>query len=511
MSNNAKLLWEKVNWTLTEQRVTNIQKRIYKHSKLGNKGMVTFLQNLLITSLDAKLLAVRRVTVENKGKFTPGVDLKIYTTPEEKIQLVKSLKVDGKAVPIRRVWIPKPGKKDMRPLGIPIIKDRAKQKLVLMALEPEWEAKFEPNSYGFRPGRSCQDAIEAIFLTMRKKGEAESHKHVLDADLKGCFDNIDHDYLINKLNTSTRIANQIRAWLKAGIFEGLSLEPPYPDIPPNEKGTPQGGIISPFLSNVALHGMETHLKEWICNQTWAVSKRHQLYKTNKIKSITLVRYADDFVVIHKNKDIILKAQEALQEWLNQTSKLKFNTEKTKVVDSNQGFNFLGFSIITHKRGKTSKCKIYPSKKNVHRIIKNIGETCRKFRSISTYDLIDILRPKIFGWANYYKYCECQKTFCKVNNAIFNILRSWVFRRDRRHGRKEIKEKYFPNGRTYSFDKRTYKDNWVLVGRKKVKGGKIEEKWLPKITWVKSAKYIKVASTNSVYDTNEAYWALRTAK
>lgn len=511
MSNNKQLLWDKVDWNLVEERVTKIQKRIYKLSKLGNKGQVLFLQNLLINSLDAKLLAVRRVTVENTGKSTPGIDLKTYTTSKEKAQLVKNLRVDGKAVPIRRVWIPKPGKTEMRPLGIPIIKDRAKQKLVLMALEPEWEAKFEANSYGFRPGRSCQDAIEAIFISMRNKGEIENHKYVLDADLKGCFDNIDHDYLIQKLNTSPRIANQIRAWLKAGIFEGLSLDPPYPDLPANEKGTPQGGVISPFLSNVALHGMETYLKEWICTQTWEVTKRHQLYKANKIKSISVVRYADDFVVIHKNKNIVLKAQEALQNWLDQTSKLKFNTQKTKVVDSNQGFNFLGFSVITHKRGKTSKCKVYPAKKNVHRIIKNIGDVCRKYRSISTYDLIDILRPKLFGWANYYKYCECQKIFSKVNAGVFNILRSWVFRRDRRHGRITVKEKYFPTGRTYSFNNRTYKDNWVLVGKKKKKGGEVVEKWLPKISWVKSSKYVKVTGTSSVYDTNEAYWALRTTK
>lgn len=514
MNNKETLLWDQINWTLIEQRVTKIQKRIYKQSKLGNKGAVVFLQNLLITSLDAKLLAVRRVTLENQGKHTPGIDLK--TTSAEKAKLVKSLHIDGKALPIRRVWIPKPGKKDMRPLGIPIIKDRAKQKLVLMALEPEWEAKFEPNSYGFRPGRRSQDAIEAIFMSLRNKGEANSNKYVLDADLKGCFDNIDHDYLIKKLNTSPKISNQIRAWLKAGIFEGQKLDPPYPaacatTFGRSAEGTPQGGVISPFLSNVALHGMEEYLKDWICNQTWEVTKTHQLYKANKIKSISIIRYADDFVIIHKDKNIVLKAQEVLQKWLDQTSKLKFNTEKTSVINSNNGFNFLGFSIITHKRGRTSKCKIYPAKKNVQRITKNIGEVCRKFRSISTYDLIEILRPRILGWANYYKYCECQETFSKVNMLIFNILRAWVFRRDRRHGRIVNKEKYFPSGRTYAFDNRLYKDNWVLVGKKKAKKGEVQEKWLPKIAWVKSSKYIKVASNNSVYDTNDAYWALRTTK
>lgn len=200
MNNANKVLWDKVDWKSVESRVDRVQKRIYKQSLVGNKHRVHFLQKVLISSLDAKLLAVRRVTTENKGKYTAGIDKKTYSTSEQKMRLVETLSIDGKAVPIRRVWIPKPGKADLRPLGIPIIRDRAKQKLVLMALEPEWEAKFEPNSYGFRPGRSCQDAIEAIFLMLRNKGGTKISKYVLDADLKGCFDNINHEYLLEKLD-----------------------------------------------------------------------------------------------------------------------------------------------------------------------------------------------------------------------------------------------------------------------------------------------------------------------
>jgi len=190
--NESKILWNSIDWRAVEKRVFGIQERIYKASLSSKFGEVTFLQNLLISSLDAKLLSVKRVTTDNKGKKTPGLDKNLYLSPVAKMRLVSQLSVDGKAAPIRRVWIPKPGKTDLRPLGIPIIKDRAKQKLVLLALEPEWEARFEPNSYGFRPGRSCHDAIEAIFLSLRARKDNQPFKYVLDADLKGCFDNIDH-------------------------------------------------------------------------------------------------------------------------------------------------------------------------------------------------------------------------------------------------------------------------------------------------------------------------------
>ena len=512
MSIRQKLVWDLLQWGPIEARISKIQKRIYKHSAAGNKGRVLFLQDLLINSLDAKLLAVRKVTT-NKHKKTPGLYGKLYTTPKEKVQLVESLSVDGKAVPIRRVWIPKPGKPEKRTLGIPTIKDRAKQKLVLMALEPEWEARFEPNSYGFRPGRSTHDGIEAIFKMLRRQRKENQvlGKFILNADLKGCFDNINHDYLLKTLNCSPRISSQVKAWLDAGIFEGLVLDPPYSDLDPSLMGTPRGGIISPFLANVTLHGMENFLKEWILSQSWPMTSRHENYSINKEKSIGFVRYADDFVVIHKDKEIVEKAKTALQSWLANTSQLKFNETKTKVVYSANGFNFLGFSIINLVKNKTNKVKIYPSKKNQVKLVKAIGETCRKYRSISAFNLVKALRPKMLGWANYFRYSECQEVFSKMDSLIFAILRAWVFRRDRRHGRIYLKEKYLPSGQTYTFQQRKYANNWVLVGTQKDKKGIPSTIFLPKLAWVSSAKYVKVSGTHSIYDGDDVYWALRTTK
>lgn len=259
MSNS--IAWKNIRWSLVQKRINKLQQRIFKSSKENNNEKVKFLQKILIDSLDAKLLAVRRVTTENRGRKTAGIDNKLYNTDEKKINLVKKIKIDGKANPIKRVYIPKPGKSEKRPLGIPIIEDRAKQYLVLLALEPEWEAKFEPNSYGFRPGRSCHDAVSAIFGHLKLgNNNSEFNKYILDADLKGCFDNISHQYIIEKLNTTEQIQTQVKAWLEAGIIEENNTKT---SISENQIGTPQGGIISPFLANVALHGMEEFLKNWI--------------------------------------------------------------------------------------------------------------------------------------------------------------------------------------------------------------------------------------------------------
>eukprot|EP00210_Caulerpa_lentillifera_P009609 g9166.t1 len=412
--------WDGVDWRRVESRVSRLQNRIYSASLEGKSGLVLFLQRIAINSLDFKLLAVRRVTTENKGKNTPGVDLQTYNSPKSKAQLVRSLKVDGRYAPIRRIMIPKPGRSEKRALGIPILRDRAKQALVLMALEPQWEARFEPNSYGFRPGRSSHDAVEAVFSSIRVSDHSFHEKFVVDADLKGCFDNIDHIILFQNLIPLLVLGgSQVKAWLKAGFFEGLHLSSNfYGEVPENLIGTPQGGVISPFLCNVALHGMEQHLKDWIINQKWPYLKKHHSYTINKIKSISLIRFADDFVIIHSNKDIAISAKNELSRWLKATSKLSFNEIKTSVKSSRECFNFLGFSFINIKRSNSYRTKIYPSKSNVKQLIKKVGDNCRKYRSISSYDLIGVLRPIILGWANTSDFVSVRILFHYYHDLSF---------------------------------------------------------------------------------------------
>lgn len=223
-----------------------------------------------------------------------------------------------------------------------------------------------------------------------------------------------------------------------------------------------------------------------------------------MKSISLIRYASVFVVHHQSKEIIEKSKLFIENWLNTKPKLKLNTTKTKIICSSEGFNFLGFRFISIQRNNQTKIKIYPSKQSVKSITTKIGNISRNNRSISSYDLIEILRPIILSWANYYKFCECKKTFRKVDNVIWQIIRSWAFRRDRRHGRTTIKEKYFPSGDSYRFDTRTYKSNWILAGKNKEKGSNIKENWLPCIQWVKKQKYIKVKGQAFAYNVDRSH-------
>ena len=242
--------WADLPWKKFEKVLYKLQKRIYQASLRGDVVNVRRLQKLLIKSRSAKLISVRKISQDNQGAKTAGVDGIKNLTPKQRFALVDKISLDSKVSPVRRVWIPKPGKEEKRPLGILTMYDRAVQCLVKMALEPEWEAKFEPNSFGFRPGRSCQDAIDAIFLAIKQKS-----KYVLDADISQCFDKINHQKLVQKLNTFPTLRKQIRAWLKAGIWEDNKLSD-------TTKGIPQGGVISPLLANVALHGMEECVKKY---------------------------------------------------------------------------------------------------------------------------------------------------------------------------------------------------------------------------------------------------------
>lgn len=296
--------WKEVNWRKLERQTFRLQKRIYRASERGDTKAVRRLQKTLVRSWKAKVLAVRRVTQDNQGKKTAGVDGVKSLTPKQRLELVNILKFSSKVKPTRRVWIPKPGKKEKRPLGIPTMRDRALQSLAKLALEPEWEAKFEPNSYGFRPGRSCHDAIQQNYLELKS-----ATKFILDADISQCFDQINHYTLLNKLNTYPQMRKQVKAWLKAGVIDnGVFTE--------TDSGTPQGGVISPLLANIALHGME----EMISGLTG--------YKSRQ-KHAHLVRYADDLVVLHQDKEVIIKCKKALEKWLHPLG-LELKESKTRI-------------------------------------------------------------------------------------------------------------------------------------------------------------------------------------
>ncbi|ACK69423.1 RNA-directed DNA polymerase (Reverse transcriptase) [Gloeothece citriformis PCC 7424] len=443
-----KLQWNQINWKQLERRVFKLQKRIFQAASRGDVRTVRRLQKTLLRSWSAKMLAVRRVTQDNQGRKTAGVDGVKSLTPKQRMNLVGQLKLTCKAKPTRRVWIPKPGKDEKRPLGIPCMSERALQALVKIALEPEWEAKFEPNSYGFRPGRGCHDAIEAIFSQLRAKA-----KYVLDADISKCFDKINHEKLLLKLNTFPTLRRQIRAWLKAGVMDGGKLFP-------TEEGTPQGGVISPLLANIALHGMEKIIKSFAEEPGKDLKKEFPLNsKRDRASSIALIRYADDFVLIHESLAVVEKGKEILETWLNELG-LELKLEKTRITHTLEkhqgkvGFNFLGFNVrqykcSRHKAMKNTRGKnlgftltIKPMREKVLEHYKKLRDIVDAHKAAPQAALISKLNPIIRGWSNYYSTVVSSEEKSLLDHLLYLKLNSWAKRRHPNKGVNKIMEKYW---------------------------------------------------------------------
>ena len=433
--------WQDLRWKQIERNVFKLQKRIYQASNRGDRKRVHHLQRLLLKSWSARVLAVRKVTQDNQGKRTAGVDGVKALTPPQRFHLATTLRLTDKTKPVRRVWIPKPGTDDQRPLGIPTMATRAQQTLAKLALEPEWEAVFEPNSYGFRPGRSCHDAIEAIHTSINKKA-----KYVFDADIAKYFDRLQHTPLLDKLNTFPTLRRAITAWLTAGVMDGKVFSP-------TPMGAPQGGGISPLLANVALHGLETTVRA--------------AFTTTEGKP-TVIRYADDFVVLHDDVEIIKDCKVAISEWLSPMG-LELKPSKTKISHSlnkfegNTGFDFLGFSIRQFETGTYRSAKstngnplgfntqIQPSKEKQKIHLKKVAEVIKSHTSNKQSGLIRELNPIVRGWANYYSTIFASETFDKMDFLTWQKLRSGALRACPKTQKYKVFSKYWPKEVTRTGD------------------------------------------------------------
>jgi RNA-directed DNA polymerase len=487
---NQMVEWHSINWRKLERRVYKLQKRIYQASNRGDVKAVRRLQKTLMKSWSARTLAVRRVTQDNTGKKTAGVDGVKSLSPAARLKLVNNLKLGSKVSPTRRVWIPKPGTEEKRPLGIPTMKDRALQALVKLTLEPEWEARFEPNSYGFRPGRSCQDAVEAIFSAIRLKP-----KFVLDADISKCFDRIDHKALLNKLNTFPTIRRQVRAWLQAGVMDGKQLFP-------TSEGTPQGGVISPLLANIALHGMEERIKQFA--ETLPTPKGRS--KRDNRSSLNLIRYADDFVILHEDITVVQRCKEIISEWLKGMG-LELKPSKTRLAHTlNQreqeqpGFDFLGYTIQQFPVGKYHskqgfKTIITPSKDKQKVHYDQIARVIEAHKAAPQAALISRLNPIIRGWANYYATVVSKVAYSDIDDLTYQKLRAWAKRRHPKKNGEWVSKKYWHS---------LGGDNWVFATKKE---GSTPLRLLNHAD-TPIVRHVKVKGESSPYDENLVYWSTR---
>ncbi|MFE2971743.1 group II intron reverse transcriptase/maturase [Streptomyces sp. NPDC059340] len=472
--------WASIDWRRVEEDVRRLRQRIFTASQAGDLKKVRNLQKLMLRSRSNTLLSVRRVTEINAGRATAGIDGKVVLLSQSKAALVHWVQHRARPwipKPVKRVFIPKPGTMKKRGLGIPVIVDRCLQAVALGALEPEWEARFEPKSYGFRPGRGCHDAIGAIYSTLN--GKNPQRAWVLDADLTAAFDRIDHDRLMATLGTFPA-RGLVRQWLKAGVVDRGRFAP-------TEEGTPQGGVISPLLFNVALHGMEE-----------AAGVRY--YTTGRDAgsaqsgSPVLVRYADDFVAMCTSREQAEQVKERLAAWLTPRG-LAFHEGKTRIVHAENGFDFLGFNV----RRYHGKLLIKPSKAAQRRIRERLSTEMVALRGANAGAVLKKINPIVRGWSAYYRTVVSSEIFTALDNHMWKLAYKWAKHSHPNKPKHWVSDKYF--GRF----NRSRNDRWVF-------GDRDSGAYLLKFSWTKIVRHQLVKGKASPDDPAlESYWAQRRRK
>ena len=400
--------WAGIDWTIVYQHVHRLQMRIAKAVEQERWHKVAALSRILTRSYYAKLWAVRRV-VTNKGKNTAGVDRIIWETPQQKVNAVKALRQRGyRPLPLRRIYIPKSNGKQ-RPLGIPTMTDRAMQALYALALTPIAESLADTNSYGFREKRSVADAIAQCFICLAKKA---SPQWILEADIKACFDEIDHDWLIQNIHMDKRI---LRQWLKSGYLE-------QGEFRQTDKGTPQGGIISPTIANMALDRLEATIQSVVARRGAGVN---------------VIRYADDFIITGTTPAILMEEVKPLVETFLASRGLRLSEEKTHLRSIEEGFDFLGFNV----RKYNQKLLIKPSRGKVASFMERIRDYMKSNVSVQADHFLRGLNSRLRGFANFYRHVVSKVTFSEIDQQVYQLLRNWMRRRHRNKTLAWCKRKY----------------------------------------------------------------------
>lgn len=465
--------WDAINWLNIEANVSRLQARIVKAVQENRWNKVRVLSYLLTRSMSGKFLAACRVT-SNKGRNTAGVDGIIWDSPAKRFAGAQSLKSRGYSpAPLKRIYIPKANGK-RRPLGIPTIKDRAMQALFLLALDPVAETTADGGSYGFRNMRRCADAIERCFTNLARKSSPE---WVLEGDIKGCFDNIDHQWLIDHVPMNKTVLGK---WLKSGFMEKQVYHSTI-------AGTPQGGIISPVLANLTLDGLEHLLRTQYPRQGKGSG-------AGKAAKVHLIRYADDFIITGDSRDTINKVIPLVEAFLAERG-LELSKAKTRVTHVSEGFDFLGQNIRRYPNGKLL---IKPSRKSINTLISKVKAIANQMIAQPVASLITRLNPVIRGWANYHRHVVSKRAFTYVDHLIFEIIRRWAKARHPRKGLRWIKKKYFAQVKSR---------DWVFSGLyRDTVTGQIMTLRLINAQSIKIVRHRLVASALNPYDTDWADYA-----
>ncbi|MGH3711084.1 MAG: group II intron reverse transcriptase/maturase [Pseudonocardiaceae bacterium] len=468
--------WDAVQWRHIEQDVRRLRQRIFTATRAGDLKKVRNLQKLMLRSRSNALVAVRRVTELNAGRKTAGVDGTVVVAAEQKAELVDWMQHHAEPWvprPVKRVYVPKSNGR-RRPLGIPVIADRCLQALTVNALEPEWEARFEPKSYGFRPGRGCHDAIVAIHTTASRTDA--KRLWVLDADLAAAFDHLNHDHICKSLGTFPAVG-MVRKWLTAGVIEDGGFFP-------TEEGAPQGGVISPLLMNVALHGMEA-----------AAGVRYHTIGTRAGKTMpncpVVIRYADDLLALCHTRDQAEQVKARLVEWLTPRG-LVFNETKTRITNVDEGVDFLGFTI----RRFRGKLLTKPSNDAMRRIRKRLSTEVKALRGANADMVIAKINPIITGWAAYYRIGVSKRAFGALDAHMWRLVYKWASFSHSNKSKRWVIARYF------GMFNPARQDKWIF-------GSRDTGFYLRKFAWTPIVRHRMVAGTASPDDPClSAYWAQR---
>lgn len=482
---DERVEWDAIDWRVHEANVVRLRRRIFKATREQDWAAVRSLQKLMLRSWSNTLVSVRQVTQRNTGRRTAGIDGQVALSSLARMDMavrVHDTIWSWDPLPVRRVYIPKSGNPaKLRPLGIPVIMDRCHQARVRHALEPEWEARFEPRSYGFRPGRSCADAIGVLYATL--SGPRAKRLWILDADLSAAFDKIAHAPLLDALR-SFPARDMIKRWLKAGVMEHGSFTP-------TDEGSPQGGVISPLLMNVALHGLEqaTGVRYHTTGSPAARTEPN---------SPAVVRYADDLVVCCHSQRQAEQVKTRLAAWLAPRG-LSFNEDKTQIVHLTGGFDYLGFNVRRYRHGKLL---IKPSDDAVRRLRKRLATEMRSLRGSNAMAVIARLNPIVRGWAAYYRGVVSSKIFSSLDNYVWRLTYKWATHTHPTKPKKWIARRYF--GKFNKFRN----DRWVF-GDRGATSDRGQTPCLVKFSWTNIVRHQMVIGGASPDDPDLIdYWATR---